>query len=237
MRTVIWVLEFIISLVLTVPNMIRVRKVKEEHGNKAASEYADRIVRKWVENKFRLSGADIKITGTEKIPMDEKLVFISNHQSNFDIAIIMKYIPGAKGFVAKAEMKKVPILSTWMELMGCVFIDRESPRKSIEAIVQAGKNVKEGINMVIFPEGSRSKGGPVKDFKLGSFRIAVKNKAVIVPITIDGSYKLLEEKKRIKPAEVKVTVHDPVYTADLTKDEKEKINIEVRNIVVSSLGN
>ena len=237
MRTIIWVLEFIISLVLTVPNMIRVRKVKEEHGNKAASEYADRIVRKWVENKFRLSGADIKITGTEKIPMDEKLVFISNHQSNFDIAIIMKYIPGAKGFVAKAEMKKVPILSTWMELMGCVFIDRESPRKSIEAIVQAGKNVKEGINMVIFPEGSRSKGGPVKDFKLGSFRIAVKNKAVIVPITIDGSYKLLEEKKRIKPAEVKVTVHDPVYTADLTKDEKEKINIEVRNIVVSSLGN
>ncbi len=237
MRTIIWVLEFIISLVLTVPNMIRVRKVKEEHGNKAASEYADRIVRKWVENKFRLSGADIKITGTEKIPMDEKLVFISNHQSNFDIAIIMKYIPGAKGFVAKAEMRKVPILSTWMELMGCVFIDRESPRKSIEAIVQAGKNVKEGINMVIFPEGSRSKGGPVKDFKLGSFRIAVKNKAVIVPITIDGSYKLLEEKKRIKPAEVKVTVHDPVYTADLTKDEKEKINIEVRNIVVSSLEN
>lgn len=235
MRTIIWILEFFLSLILTIPNMIRVKKIKKEYGIKASSEYADRIVRKWVENKFKIAKANIEVKGLENIPLNEKILFVSNHQSDFDIAIIMKYIPGAKAFVSKIEMKKIPILSTWMELMGCVFIDRDSPRNSIKAIVEASKNLKDGINIVIFPEGKRSKSKKVSDFKLGSFKIATKNKAVIVPITIDGSYKLLEEKRKIVPSNVKVTIHQPIYTENLNKEEREKLNNYTRDIIASAI--
>ncbi|MDO5707276.1 MAG: lysophospholipid acyltransferase family protein [Andreesenia angusta] len=235
MRSIIWILEFIISLLFTLPFLIKAKSIKKKKGKTEAAEYAYKITKKWVSSKLKLAGADIKIEGLDKIPQNEKIVFIANHQSDFDIALLMNYIPGPKGFVAKIEMENLPIISSWMKIMGCVFIDRKSARKSVESIVEATNNVKKGINMVVFPEGSRSKGKPVSDFKLGSFRIALKSKAIIVPITIDGSYKLLEENMRIRPAKVKIKIHNPIDTKELTKEEKENINNIVREEILSAM--
>lgn len=234
-RTIIWFLDFVISLILVTPFLIIGKYKEKKYGRLKASKYADKKIRLWVKSKFVIAGANINVKGTENIPENENIVFISNHQSNFDIAIILKYIPGSKGFVAKSEMKSVPLLKQWMELIGCVFINRKSPKESIEAIRQATKNVKEGMNMVIFPEGSRSKGKPIGDFKLGSFRVAIKSKAVIVPITIDGSYKLLEEKNRISPSSVDITIHKPIYVKELGKDELDNINIIVRDKIIEGV--
>lgn len=232
-RTIIWFFEFIFTLILTIPWLLISKYKKKKYGDKTASVYGDKTVRVWVKSKLALAGANVDIKGIENVPMDKKVVFISNHQSNFDIAVILNYIPGPKGFVAKKEMASVPLLKGWMEIIGCVFIDRKSPRSSIQAISQAIKNVKNGINMVVFPEGSRSKGGPVGDFKLGSFRIALKSKAVIVPITIDGTYKLMEEKNRVKPGDVSIVVHPPIDTTELSEAEADNINNTVRDIILS----
>ncbi len=235
-RTIIWFSEFIISLILSLPWLMISKYKRKKYGDKEASEYGDKFVRKWVKPKLFLAGAEIDIKGIENIPLDEKVVFISNHQSNFDIAVILNSIPGPKGFVAKKEMESVPILKGWMEIIGCVFLDRKSPRSSVQAIAQAIKNVKNGINMVVFPEGSRSKGGPVGVFKAGSFRVALKSKSVIVPITIDGTYKLMEEKNRVKPGCVSVVIHSAIDTVNLTQDETDNIHITVRDIILSGFG-
>ena len=105
------------------------------------------------------------------------LVFVANHQSDFDIPLIAAYAGKPLGFVAKKEMKKVPIVRDWMEMIKCSFIDRDSARKSMEAILKAIETVKSGHSMVIYPEGTRNKGYLELEFKAGSFKLATKSHA------------------------------------------------------------
>ena len=122
-----------------------------------------------------------------------------------------------------------------MKLMKCVFLARKNPRQSVEAMHQGMENVKKGYSMVIFPEGTRSKGGPVKEFKPGSFKLAFQSSADIVPVTIDGTWKIYEEHKNIKPAKIKLTIHPVVKTEGLSKEELREIPAQVQKIVESAL--
>ena len=115
-------------------------------------------------------------------------------------------------------------------------MDRDNIRKSAEAIVKGIQILKAGHSMVIFPEGTRSKGGPVKEFKAGSFKLALKSKVKIIPVTIDGSYKLLDANGgKIKAADVAVTLHEPIDVTTLSKEEIADLHNTVRDIVVSDL--
>ena len=109
-------------------------------------------------------------------------------------------------------------------------------RKSAEAIVEGISTLKNGYSMVVFPEGTRSKGGEPRAFKAGSFKLATKSKVPIVPVTIDGSYKLLEAYDRnIKYAPIKVTIHPSIDVTALTKEEINELPNTVRDIVLNSL--
>lgn len=104
------------------------------------------------------------------------------------------------------------------------------------AIVEGIKIIKEGHSLVIFPEGTRSKGGPLGEFKAGSFKLATKSKAPIIPVTMDGTYKLMEAQGgKVKPATVNVYIHPPVETANLTKEEQIELPERVKNIIASKL--
>ena len=95
-----------------------------------------------------------------------------------------------------------------------------------------------GKSLIIFPEGTRSKGGPVAEFKSGSLRIAVKAKVPVVPVVIDGSYKVMEQNRwgiLIRPALVKVKVLDAIETAGLTKEEGKDLHNRVRDLIVAQL--
>ena len=167
---------------------------------------------------MRLSGARITVTGEEYLKEGETYLFVSNHQSNFDIPLLLSAIRCPKGFIAKKELGNIPILTFWMKKIHCVFMDRDNIRKSAEAIVKGIQILKAGHSMVIFPEGTRSKGGPVKEFKAGSFKLALKSKVKIIPVTIDGSYKLLDANGgKIKAADVAVTLHEPIECYDSFK--------------------
>lgn len=180
--------------------------------------------------------ASVEVEGAEKVPADRAVVFIANHQGNMDIPLLFGYINKPMTFVAKAELGKIPLLSDWMKLLQCTFLERKSPRKSVQAIHDAAEGVKKGYSQVIFPEGTRSKGEPHHEFKAGSFKLAFMSGAPIVPVTIDGTWRIFEAEGKVKKGQhVRLIIHDPIETAGLSKDELSKIPKEVENIVFAPL--
>ncbi|MCM1992847.1 lysophospholipid acyltransferase family protein [Oceanirhabdus seepicola] len=236
LRTIAWYSNFAGSLLLMIPQMYKVKRLQRKPEEQESIKYIHDVTSKWARRNVKISGAKVNIFGEENIPKDIPVVFISNHQGNFDIALFMSYIEKPKGYIAKAEMKKVPLIRTWMEFMNCVFMDRSNLRKSAQAIIEGVKILKGGHSLVIFPEGTRSKGGPLGEFKAGSFKLATKAKVPIIPITIDGSYKLLEQNKnKIKPAEVNLYIHPMIETKELSKEEQNELPEKVKNIICSKL--
>lgn len=236
LRTIGWYISFAGSLVAKLPQMYIVKSFEKKGELAQRDEYVHKTTSKWALNRVKFSGAKVQIFGEENIPKDTPVVFISNHQGNFDIALFMSYIDKPKGYVAKIEMKKIPILRDWMTYMNCVFMDRSSIRKSAEAIVEGVNIIKKGYSLVIFPEGTRSKGDKIGEFKAGSFKLATKAKVPIVPVTIKGSYKLMEANgNKIVPSQVEMYIHPPVDTASLSKEDLEALPAKVKSIIESKL--
>jgi 1-acyl-sn-glycerol-3-phosphate acyltransferase len=148
----------------------------------------------------------------------------------------MGYLRKTKGFIAKKELFKLPCVKTWMKLLKCIPIDRENIRSSAKAISDAIKVLKTGHSMIIFPEGSRSKACEMGDFKAGSFKLATKSRLPIVPITVNGTYKILEKNNMIiKPTKIYLTIHKPVYTHDLTTEQLKELTEQVKDVIQRAL--
>ena len=186
---------------------------------------------------IKLSDSTVNVHGLENIP-EGPVLFVSNHQSNMDIAIICGFIDKPKGFIAKKELKKLPLINKWITLAGSIYLDRENPRKSMEGILEGIKTLKNGHSLVVFPEGTRSRGDKMGEFKSGSFKLATKSKVPIVPLTIDGTYRVMEANKiLIKPSNINFYVHKPIYTDKLSKEEIAKLPETVEHIIRSKLPN
>ncbi|NLM01659.1 MAG: 1-acyl-sn-glycerol-3-phosphate acyltransferase [Treponema sp.] len=211
------------------------KKILSSGNSQEANQFIGNEVMSWAKKSFEATGSTIEITGEENVPKDGSCVFICNHQSMLDILVLLGYVDKPKGFVAKIEIMKVPIVAKWMKYMQCIFLHRKNPRQSVEAMKNAIENVKKGQSMVIFPEGTRTKDGNVHEFKSGSFKLAFQANAPIVPVTINGTRAIFEEKKRIRPSHVKLTIHKAVPTKDLTKEEKQNLPEQIRQIIVAAL--
>ena len=237
-RTIKWYFKFVFMLFITYPRLKKAERLLKNNKLEEFYNYSFYQTSNWAMNRIKDSGATINVFGKENIPKDTNVVFISNHQGDFDIAIFMALIPKKKGFVAKIELKKIPILRTWMKYLGCVFMDRNDLKQSLKTINEAINFIKKGHSMVIFPEGTRSKGDKMGEFKAGSFKLATKTNTPIIPVTIDGSYKLKEQNNgRIKPDIVNVYIHKPVYLDNMSNEDKENLHIIVKNIIKTKLPN
>ncbi|MEM1485751.1 lysophospholipid acyltransferase family protein [Oscillospiraceae bacterium PP1C4] len=233
MRTIIWFINFWISLVALVPSMLRAKRLTADGKLEACDALVQRKVHGWMSRVLRLAGVCVTVNGLENIP-DTPVIFVSNHQGNFDIPILLCYLDKPHGIVAKMQLKKLPFINVWMDYLGCVFIDRDNPRQSVAALNDAAQKVQNGQSIIIFPEGTRSRSNQIGAFKSGAFRIASKAKVPIVPIRIDGSYKIMEANHMwIKPAAVNVQIFPPIETAALSKDEFRNIEDRVREIIVA----
>lgn len=238
LRSIVWYIVFFSALILRIPAMIRTKTLTK----KGLEEERDKLVYKnttsWARTLLKVAGVKVTVHGLENIPKDTNVLYIGNHQGNFDIPIYMSEIPGLKGFVSKIEVKKIPGVRTWMEYMYCVFMDRSSLRKSGEAIIEGVKLLKKGHSLVIFPEGTRSKGDKMGEFKAGSFKLATKSKVPIVPVTMNGSYKIMENNKKtwqVKPTHLDLYIHPAIETANLTKEEQDALISKVYNVIKSKL--
>ena len=238
LRSIIWYLVFFITIIISFPAMIRTNMLDKKGLIDKRDALVYKVTTAWANILLKVAGVKVNVHGLENLPKDRSVLFIGNHQGNFDIPIYMSKIPGLKGFVSKVEVQKIPGVRTWMKYMYCVFMDRSSIRKSGEAIIEGIKILKSNHSLVIFPEGTRSKGDTMGEFKAGSFKLATKSKAPIVPVTMNGSYKIMESNNKkwiLKPAEVDLYIHPVIYTDSLSKEEQEELPKKVYEIIKSKL--
>lgn len=223
MRTIVWFMYFWLYLLCLQPVMLRIRRMEKQGNLKACDELAQRKAGTWARSLLRLAGVKVSLSGLENTPQ-KPCIYVSNHQGNFDIPLLMGYLDKPHGFLAKKELKKLPSISSWMKYLHCVFIDREDPRQSIAALSRCADLMKEGYSFLIFPEGTRSKSRRMGEFKQGAFKMAFKNHAPIVPVVIDGTYQIMEQQGFwIKPAHVSLKILEPVETQGLSKAELKEL--------------
>jgi 1-acyl-sn-glycerol-3-phosphate acyltransferase len=235
-RTIFWFAYFWLFQLLSIiclPVYFLLGLLKQKAIQK---KFLYRVTRTWARQLVAMAGGRVEVSGLENLPAGGGVLFVSNHQGAFDIPLLLGFVPGLKGFVSKKENFRLPIVSIWMKLLHCIIIDRGDLRQSVQAIARGVNNLKTGRSLVIFPEGTRSKSGRMSRFKDGSFKLATRSGAAIVPLTIDGSYRLLEGNRgRIRPGKVHLHIHPPIKLQDLNDAEKGILTETVQRIIASKL--
>lgn len=180
---------------------------------------------------LHIMGANLKVTGWENIP-EENCLFMANHRSLLDSPLLMAIVKNPLSFVSKMEMKKVPILSWWMILLECLFLDRSNNKEGLKIILKGIQQLKNGDNMAIFPQGTRSEGDEFLPFKAGSFKLATKSKKPIVPIALYGTADVFENNGfNLKPGDVQVRIFPAVETKDLTPEEQKALPHQLETLI------
>lgn len=234
LRTAAAVLFVVIYLIVSLPLMLVLYLV-----GRVKPKTAELIMLRIVQRAFRvvtaIAGTDVTVLGAEKIPGDEPVLYVGNHQSFFDIVIGYSRVPGITGFIAKDNLKKVPLLNLNMMFLHCLFLDREDIRQGLETIKTAISYVKDdGRSIFIFPEGTRNKGPelPLMDFHRGSFKIAQRTGCRIVPVSFNNTAEILERHfPKLRRAKVVVEFGDPVLYRDLTREEQKQIDVYFRGVL------
>lgn len=235
MKSFIFYLGFGFYMLLSLLRIIKLKYLKRKGNREEIDKYINKSVVGWA--NFIVNGIGIKVNkkGLENVP-DGPCLFVGNHQGLLDVPVIVSSLDRYVGFVAKKEMLKLKILTYWMKQMKCVFMDRENIRAAIKTINEGVDNLKNGYSMLIFPEGTRSRGGNLGEFKKGSMKLGIKAGVPIVPIAIDGTYKVREANGgKIKPADVDLIVCHPIYPKELSKEEQNNLSETIKGIIQKEL--
>lgn len=224
-----WIL-MLLTLIVYVPYLILSRI-----SRRVTRKYVLFLARWWAKHILWVSGVRLKVQGIENIPSYNHVAFVTNHQSYFDIPILITVIPKLLGFIAKAELGKVPIVNLWMKAMGCIFIERKKASESLKKSKERIEQARQGEPVVLFPEGTRSRGPQLGRFKTGSLQILFSTDLTIVPVSISGSYRLLEEEMKLKPGEVSVVIHPPFDGSQVTEQNAKDVAHQLRKTIQNGL--
>ena len=179
-----------------------------------------------------LAGVRLTVVGEEHVPKDEAVLYIGNHRSFFDIVITYSRCPGLTGYVAKDSMLRVPLLSIWMKRLYCLFLNREDVKEGLKTILTGIDQIKRGISVCIFPEGTRSKSEDETEllpFKEGSMKMASKTGCPIIPMAITGSADIFENHfPWIRSADVRLVYGEPIYPGELSKEDQKRLGSYTR---------
>ena len=232
MRTILVVLYVFLFLLLGLP-VLGIEWIISKFNKQAADISQLRIVQWGFRCVSFLSGIKLTVKGEENVPTDQPVLYIGNHRSFFDIVVTYARCPGLTGYISKDGVNKVPILGLWMRRLYCLFLDRKDLKQGLKVILTAIDQVKSGISICIFPEGTRNKTADTfLPFHEGSFKIAEKAGVPIVPMTIVNSAAVFEDHfPKIKKATVVIEYGKPIYCNDMSKEEKKALCGTVKNII------
>lgn len=207
-----------------IPTRMRtLKQLKARKSSLSVSAYDEEVFKvpqHWARNILKKAGVTVEISGLEYLP-EGPVLFVSNHEGNFDIPVVIASVPKPFGFLSKVEVKKIPFISEWMEELNCVFIDRSNRKSALQSIQDSVDMLQQGHSLLLFPEGTRSKGNAMKPFKAGFVRIAERAQVPIVPIAIYGTSKAMEQNNnQIKPAHVKIQL---LPVVELSEQPSERL--------------
>ena len=185
-----------------------------------------------------IAGVRLKVQGRENIPEDQPVLYVGNHRSYFDILIGYILIKGECGFVSKKEMDKFFIVNYWMDILHCLFLDRENMKEGLKTILKGIEHIKNGISIWIFPEGTRNKGkeGSLLPFKEGSLKIAEKGGCPVIPVAMTHTADIMDGHfPWVHPTKVMVQFGEPIILKDLPKEEKKFAGAYTQKIIQTML--
>lgn len=196
-----------------------------------------RVGRMWSRSILAASGIQVAVSGMERIDPARPYIFMSNHQSNFDIPVLLAHLPVQFRWLAKAELFKIPVFGRAMRGAGYISIDRADREAAFKSLGEASEAIRKGVAIMIFPEGTRSLDGTLKPFKKGGFVLAVDAGVPIVPVAIRGTHAIMAKRTWIiRPRDVAVEVGEPIDTSDCTRATKEALMERVRAAIRHGLG-
>ena len=190
------------------------------------------IARLWGRGILFVSRIRVSVQGLDHIDPLQSYIYMSNHQSNFDIPVLLAHLPVQFRWLAKAELFKIPIFSRAMRGAGYIRIDRFNRESAIESLKEAAAKMKNGVSVMIFPEGTRSRDGEIRPFKKGGFVMAVDTGVPIVPIILQGTWPIMDKSSwRINTGEVSLQIEQPIDTAGYTRETKDDLMETVRSVI------
>ena len=235
-RSLLIVILIVAFLILSIPILI-VEWIIGKFNPYARDISSLRIVQFMFKLILFIAGTKVTVIGEDRIPKDTPVLYVGNHRSYFDVVLTYARCPGLTGYVAKDSMKKIPLLSSWMKRLHCLFLNRSDIKEGLKTILQGIDQMKNGVSMCIFPEGTRNKTDDLMlPFKEGSFKIAEKSGCPIIPMAITNSADVLEaHMPRVKKAHVIVEYGKPIYPNELDKEQKKKIGAYCQDVIAEML--
>jgi 1-acyl-sn-glycerol-3-phosphate acyltransferase len=184
-----------------------------------------------------IAGTKITVIGEENVPKDQPVLYIPNHRSFFDVLLLYSRMPGLTGFVAKDSLLKAYLLRDWMKKLHCLFLNRENPREGLKTILQGIENIKNGISMCIFPEGTRNKtDDEMLPFKEGSMKMAEKTGCLVIPVALSNTAEIFENHLPwIRPCKVVVEYGTPIDPKKLSRQDMKRLGAICREKIQEML--
>ncbi|MCB1137412.1 MAG: 1-acyl-sn-glycerol-3-phosphate acyltransferase [Leptospiraceae bacterium] len=197
----------------------------------------------WGRTLLKLSFSRVTVHGREKVYREGPVIFLSNHQSMFDIGVFYHFLEVAVQFrwMAKASLFKIPLMGWAMKAGGYIPVERDDRKKALQSMFNAADQIRQGKSVIIFPEGTRGKpDGHLLSFKKGGFILAKKANVALQPVTIWGAHEIMppqRDKKlqRLNRGHIHVTVHEPIMPEEYAGMSVEALSSMIRQRIESSI--
>jgi 1-acyl-sn-glycerol-3-phosphate acyltransferase len=186
---------------------------------------------------LRLCGARVNVTGQENLDPRTSYVFISNHRSYLDTAVLFRYSGKRIGLVAKKELLKAPVLGQGMGFVNIIAIDRSNPERALRSMERAREVMERGYSFGVFAEGTRAMPGELLPFKKGAFHLALQTDAPIIPVAIKNTDWMMGKRTGVAySGTIEIVLGKPIETAGMSETDIPRLLEMTRTAVASDLG-
>jgi 1-acyl-sn-glycerol-3-phosphate acyltransferase len=204
----------------------------------ATGAFAHGCARFWSRTSLAMAGVKLTVSGLNWVPIEGPVIYMGNHQGNFDILALTLAIPRRFSWLAKEELFRVPFFGGAMRRAGYIPLDRSDGRQALKSIDEAARRIREGVSVVVFPEGTRTCDGTLLPFKKGGFILASRAAVPVVPFTINGSMAINPRNRfELYPGTISITFAEPVQPEGTGNTARELLLEQVRAAITRGLEN
>jgi 1-acyl-sn-glycerol-3-phosphate acyltransferase len=191
-----------------------------------------RYARLWGKSALLANHVKVRMDGLEELNGKGPYIFMSNHQGSYDIFALLAHLPFQFKWLAKKELFSIPFFGWTMAAAGYISIDRKGTRQTVKALNEAAEKIREGMSVVIFPEGSRSPDGSIQPFKKGGFTLAIKSGVPIVPIAITGTREIMpKDKLTAASGQIRIRMSPPIEIKNYSLKDRKSLMEKVSKTI------
>jgi 1-acyl-sn-glycerol-3-phosphate acyltransferase len=188
--------------------------------------------RMWSPPLLWASGVKLEVSGLQNVPRDRSVIFVCNHQSMIDIALVFKVLPVNLHFVLKKELAYAPFIGLFAWATGMIFVDRKNSKAAIASVRKVGDMVRQGRSIMAFPEGTRCREPMILPFKKGIFVSALSAQVPVVPIAMEGAGRVLPSSGfAVRPSVVRVSIGKPIFTEGMAERDRDALISQAQTAV------